>query len=209
MSDEPANATSGSSGSRGGSGGSPLVFRSNGSMLSGLIGLAVIGVLVPFAVSADSRFPDWGVPLLLFLATLGWMVLVRPRIRVGSEELELRGPLETVTIPLAAVGAVEVRQALTVQVGEQRYVNVAVGRTRRQTAKETSGIAWEGKPALSFGGMVEQRLERRVDDARTRHGVTVGSPEQAALAQQVRRQRARVEIALLLVTGVATLVLAL
>jgi hypothetical protein len=60
---------------------------------------------------------------------------------------------------------------------------------------------------MPYVDFVENRLHDLVDRARTRHGVRPGSPEQLALPDAVRREPARLPIALIvaavLVLGVS------
>jgi hypothetical protein len=50
---------------------------------------------------------------------------------------------------------------------------------------------------VSYPDFVEERLRRLVDDARASAGVKPGSPEQLALPDAVRRERAWLPIALI------------
>ncbi|MEQ6903484.1 hypothetical protein [Nocardioides sp. YIM 152588] len=173
------------------------VFRSSGSVVIGTIGLAMVALVVVLGVvEQGSGFPLWGYALCGFLATLIWAAILRPRIRVAGEDLELRGFLDTVTVPLAAVSGVVVHQVAAVRVGERRYVSAAVNRTFRQSARELRGKGRPGAPP-SYGSMVENRIRKRADDARAQRGIPADSDEQWALGDEVRRTWAWPEIALL------------
>ena len=122
-----------------------------------------------------------------------------------DDELELVNLFETVRLPLAAVESVVVRQVLAVRVGDKRYVSPAVGRTFRQALKKPRStrelamtpVPGEGLVAeegMSYADYVEDRLREMVAGARSRRRVKIGSPEQAALAADVVRRPALVQL---------------
>lgn len=144
----------------------------------------------------------------LVFGVLVWAAMLRPRVWATPEALVLRNMLDTVSIPLAAIDTVVVRQVLAVGVGDSRYVSSAIGHSWRQTIK--SNRSSERPSATeSYPVFVEDRITRLVEDARARHGIQRFTPEQAALADDVHRALAWPEIGVLvgsLVAFVATLV---
>ena len=102
---------------------------------------------------------------------------------------------------------VRVRQFLSVEVGDRelRLRRGRVGPVVRSGA--TAGLVVEANPAeASFGRFVETKIRNRAADARKRQGIAAKSPEQAALADDVRRVRAWPEIVALVAAVVALVV---
>jgi hypothetical protein len=120
----------------------------------------------------------------------------------------LRGMFSTQHVPLAAIDTVVVSQVLAAKVGDRRYVSPVIGYTVRQTLKARSrdGLGPSSSaPAASneHQAFVEARIAALAEDARDRLGIRKGSPEQQALAADVRRTWAWPELA-----GCAALVVA-
>ena len=101
---------------------------------------------------------------------------------------------------------------LAVRVGDKRYVSPAVGRTFRQALKKPRStrelamtpVPGEGLVAeegMSYADYVEDRLREMVAGARSRRRVKIGSPEQAALAADVVRRPALVQLGLVVGAG--------
>ncbi|UMG93287.1 hypothetical protein [Nocardioides sp. TF02-7] len=181
-------------------------FSSTGSQVLGWIGLAAVAVAVVLGiVDRDLGYAAWAWPLCGLVAVVLWVALVRPSVTVERERLVLRNMLETVTIPMAAIEQVGVGQMIAVRVGDKRYTGTGISRSRRQSRKD-SGRGEDDLANLSPGGLLESRIGRLAEDARAVRGVRLMSDEQAALAAEVRREPARVEIALLAVLAVAFVV---
>lgn len=177
-------------------------FRSVPALVSGVLGLVLVALVVVLGlVDAGSDFPVWGLALCGLIATLLWTAMVRPRLQVRGDELELRGMVDTVTVPLAGISELVVRQILALRVGERSFRSSAVGRgLRQQRRDDRSDLALDAAP--SYGGRVEARLLRIADDARAKRGIRRFSKEQDALESEVRRVRSIPLLALLVVFGV-------
>jgi len=186
-------------------------FRPTSGRLIGIILLAAAAVTAVLSVvDSDSVIPEVGVGAVL-VGILAWSVTLRPRVSLVGDELELRGMVDTVAIPLAAVEELAVRQVLAVRAGDKRYTSPAVGRTRRALVKgktvtdpdtaKTSRVA-----APSYAEFVEDRVRQRVDDAIATTGIRRGSPEQVALGAGVRRSPAWPEIVALVTSAVGLVV---
>lgn len=177
-------------------------FSSTGSQLLGCLGLAVVAVtLVIGVVDSDADYAPWVWPLCGLVAVLLWAALVRPAVTIDRERLVLRNMLQTVSIPMAAIEQVGVGQVIAVRVGDKRYTGTGISRSRRQSRKDAGRD--DDPTQLSAGGLLESRIGRLAEDARDVRGIRLMSDEQAALAGQVRREPARVEIALLAVLALA------
>ncbi|WP_121258272.1 hypothetical protein [Nocardioides ferulae] len=187
-------------------------FRSTSGPVWGVVGLLLVAVVVAFALVERG---DATVPLVtgaLLVGALVWAAMLRPRVLAAGDDLVLRGMLDTVTVPLAAVDDVVVRQVLAVRAGERRYVSSAVGRSLRQSVRAERPGARGAAPAtptgadvtVAYADFVEDRIRQLAEDARQRAGVRRWSAEQDALAAGVRREWAWPEIA-----GLAGLAVAL
>ena len=89
-------------------------------------------------------------------------------------------------------------------------MSTAVGRSLRRTMasgrRPASGPDGTTATSVKYVDFVEERLHRLVDEARTAAGIRPGSPEQLALPDAVRRERAWVPIALIAGATVALVV---
>ena len=184
-------------------------FPPTNGRVSGVL-TAVIGVLaIVLAVAEGGGVLLPGVAFGVFFVGIAWSALLRPRVSVRGDDLVLRNMLDTVTVPLAAVEEVVVRQYLAVRAGERRFTSPAVGRPRRQMAREDRAgggsdvLLQEGR---AFGLFVQERIRNRATEARERLGIRVGSGEQDALAAQVRRQPAVLELVWLIGSAAAFVV---
>jgi len=177
-----------------------------GSRIMGATGLTVVAVaLVLGLVGGSAPYPAPVYPVLGLTGLLFWVMLVRPAVSVVDDRLVLRNPFTTVRLPLAAIEQVAVRQWLAVRVGDRRFTNAGVGRSYRQAMRDDRKGDVSGLEIvdLSYGAIVERRIGKRAEDARTREGIALYSDEQAALAADVRREPARIEIGLLVVLVLA------
>ncbi|MFB9312589.1 hypothetical protein [Nocardioides plantarum] len=197
-------------------------FGATSGRVFGIIGLLVGAALVVGGLSGSPI--TWEVPSIgVLILVLSWTALLRPSVSVAGGDLMLRGMVDTVSIPLGAIEQVSVRQVLSVVAGDRKYSSAAVGRGRREMFRDqvrgtgAGGGGAGGAGALggastlggaigadagdadgaSFGLYVESRLSSLAADARTRAGVRVGSREQDALAEGIRRTWAWPEIAAL------------
>ena len=175
-------------------------FKATSGRVTGVIALvsAAVVLLLP-VVDRGLDVPAWLLWMAATGAVLAWASMLKPAIWVHGDDLVLRNMLETVTIPLAAVEQIAVRQVTAVRAGEKRYVSPAIGKSWRQALK--SGKRRDaGHAPTSYAETFEDRVWQLADDARARLGIANTSDEQLELARQVRRQPAWVEIVALVVT---------
>ena len=167
------------------------------------LGVAAVGLL-------DGRGVSWPtVAAGSLFAAAAWASLLRPRVAIEDDALVLRGMVDTVRLPLAAVEDVVVRQVLAVRVGDKRFTSPAVGRPRRQLSKDDAGAGGSRAAEavdLAAGVFVQERIRSRAANARDTRGIRVASPEQLALAADVRRVPAVPEIVWLVGSLVALVV---
>lgn len=181
-------------------------FRPTSGRIMGSIGMIGVAVVAVIAVADPGSVPApvlWG---FLLFGALVWTAMLRPRLMATRSTLVMRNMLSTVTIPLAAVEQIAVRQVVAVRVGEQRYVSPAVGRSWRQSLRADRPTAKEQPATHSYPTFVENRLHQLAEDARAREGVAMLSDEQLALASGVRRQWSWPAVALVVVTLVGFVV---
>ena len=176
-------------------------FRPTSGRLTGAVLIVAGSVVAVLALIDPSEVaPVVGVTGVL-AALLGWAAALRPRVSLVGDDLELRNMLDTVTIPVAAIEELAVRQVLAVRVGEKRFTSPAVGRRRKSLLKggasvqsDTEAVTAKPDTEQSYAEFVEERIRQRMDDVRARTGVRRGSDEQQALAAGVRRAPAWPEI---------------
>lgn len=182
-------------------------FRPTSGHVLGSFGLAGVALVVGMAVVDPGSVATpvlWGA--LLFGAVV-WATMLRPRLHATRETLVMRNALSTVTIPLAAIEQIALRQVLAVRAGERRYTSPAVGRTRRQALSAGAKTTTPERPGtMPYPTFVEQRLHQLTSDARDRAGVALLSDEQLALADGVRRRWSWPEIAMVSITLVGFVV---
>jgi hypothetical protein len=189
-----------------------------GTVIVVLGGLAVAGFIAGWALDPDA-VPLWVPGLAAFCGVVLYASTVRPRVLVRGHDLVLRNMLSTVSVPLAAVEELAVRQVLAVRAGDKRYVCAGVGRSLRQALKgsamqrareEMGGLRGEiaavREPGMSYADYVEIRLQELVNEDRSRRGIAKFSDEADELAKLARRTPAWPEIAALVVTAVFVVV---
>lgn len=175
-------------------------FQPTSGRLSGWAAVALSATLVLAAVVyRDQGFPLWVAAAALLGGVLAWASMLRPALWVTEEHLVMRNLGETVHIRLAAVEEMALRQVLAVRAGDRRHVSTVLGRTWRKTAtSRRDPDAAEGpREGMKYADWAEHRLRELVDAARERAGVTAGSEEQRALPDAVRREPARLPLALI------------
>lgn len=180
-------------------------FRPSSGRITGVLGVALSVAIVLLGVAEfDEGFPPAVVWAALFSGVLFWAAMLRPRVRVSGSELRLRNMLDTITLPLASIEQIMVRQVLSVRAGDRRYISPAVGKTWRQAMKRDR----EREPGeeAPYAVFVEERLTQLAENARSKQGIALMSDEQLELAKSVRREWAWPEIVLLGFTAVGFLV---
>ncbi len=165
----------------------------SGRILGVLALTLVAGVVLIRVLDRDSGLPTPVVWATLALGVLAWSTMLRPRVWVTGDDLVLRNMLDTTRVPLAAIERVIVQQTLVVNAGEKRFVSPAIGKSWRQTIKQNRAAS---RPTAldSYPVFVEERISQLAEDARAQRGITHLSDEQLALAADVRRDYAWLEI---------------
>lgn len=181
-------------------------FVSWGGRIGGAVGLAGLAAVVAASLFGEGGgFSPAAYAVCGLVALVLWVVMLRPLVAVEGDRLVLRNPLSTVRVPLAAIEKVVVRQFLVIRADGRSFSSAAVGRSRRQNLRDdrrggTTGI---DVAKLSYAAHVERRLGRLTEDARMLRGVDLYSDEQQALARDVRREPAWVELGLFAALGLA------
>jgi len=171
-------------------------FQPSSGRITGVLGVGIcVGIVVLGVVESDEGFPPAAVWAALFGTVLFWSATLRPRVRVTGSELRLRNMLTTISVPLASIEQIVVRQVLSVKAGDHRYISSAVGKSWRQALKQDRPRKPEED--APYPVFVEERLHQLAEDARTKQGIALMSEEQLALARGVRREWAWPEIVLL------------
>jgi hypothetical protein len=179
-------------------------FGPSSGRITGVLGLGIcVGIIVLGVVEYDEGFPAAGVWAALFAAVLLWSAMLRPRVRVTAAELRLRNMLTNISVPLAAIEQIVVRQVLSVRAGDHRYISSAVGKSWRQAIKSDRRDPEDDAPYPVF---VEERLQQLAEEARAKAGITLMSDEQLELAKQAHREWAWPEVVLLGFTALGLVV---
>jgi hypothetical protein len=180
-------------------------FPPSSGRITGVLGLGMcVAIVVLGVVELDQGFPLAVVWAALFGGVVFWVATLRPRVRVTGSELRLRNMLTTISVPLASIEQIVVRQVLSVKVGDHRYISPAVGKSRRQAHKSDRSLKPEED--APYPVLVEERLQHLANEARIKEGITLMSDEQLALANGVRREWAWLEIVLLTFTALGLVV---
>ena len=171
----------------------------SGHVTGWLTVLLAAAVVLGGVVYRDDGFPLWVAGVGLLVGVLAWAAMLRPALWVTGEHLVMRNLAETVHIRLAAVEELAVRQVVAVRAADHRWVSTVVGRSWRKAAQTRHRPTADGGPqeGMPYADFVEHRLHELVDAARTAAGVRPGSPEQLALPDAVRRERAWLPTALI------------
>jgi hypothetical protein len=172
-------------------------FHPTNSRIFGVLALVVAAVIpVLWVVDRSAHLPTWLVWGSLLFGVLSFGSMLLPAIWLTPERLVLRNMLETVTIPLAAVEQVAVRQVTAILAGEKRYVSSAVGKSWRQALRSgQAGAAVDPTvpaPAhpheMAYADFVQQRIYERATQERQRLGIANSSDEQLEAARGLERQ---------------------
>jgi hypothetical protein len=174
-------------------------FHSSGSRILGVIGV-VLAVLFMAALAVGGLEGKERAVLCIvgFFGVLVWAAMVRPQVRLAGDRVFLRDMLSTVSLPIAAVTAVEVRQVLVLRAGGRRFVSASVSKSLYQVLKDNRGVA---RDPTEYPNFVENRIRARSEDERAKLGVGLGE-----MPLDVRRTLAWPEIALLVVFGLGGLI---
>lgn len=177
-------------------------FHSSGSRVLGVIGGA-IALLFAAILATDGLEGSDGVLLCVagFFGVLVWSAMVRPQVRLAGDRLFLRDMLSTVSFPVAAVEAVEVRQVMVLRAGGRRFISAAVSKSLYQVLKDNRGVARDEK---SYHNFVEARIRARSEDERAKTGLPRGE-----VPLDLHHAVAWPEIALMALFGVGAVVLLL
>ncbi len=175
----------------------------------GVVGLvAVAGVILLGVTGAGGAFHPAVYAVCGLVAVVIWVAILRPEVAIEGDRLVLRNPLNIVSIPLAAIEQIAVRRWLAVRVANRTVTNAGISRTRRQGVRDDQRGDVTGLEiaALSYGAIVERRIQRLAEDARDRQGIKIYSDEQLALGADVRRTWAWPEIAAVAGLSVAVVI---
>lgn len=146
------------------------IFTPSSGTGAGWTGL-VIAVIAVVAVLLDDRTLG-GARIALVAAIFGllvWSYMLRPRVVIGSSELELRNPFTSWHVPLAAIRKVSVRAVTLVYTDDRRFDGVAVGRpvrtlVRGRTVPQRSlGVPGFGANRISEGADASRQPKGQLD----------------------------------------------
>jgi hypothetical protein len=172
-------------------------FPPTSGRVMGSVAVALCAAVAVYSVFDGER--GLGAPVAwgaAFAAVVSYAALLRPGVRVDSDELIMRNMIDTNVIPLAAVDEVAVRQVLAVRAGEKRYVSPAIGTSFLRTVRPRTDRS--GAVELTYPDYVRDRILHLADGARRRAGGAEPPP--------VRHEWAWPELAGLAVTALGFVV---
>jgi hypothetical protein len=186
--------------------GARRVFGPTTGLVTGWLGLAIAAGVVVFTLAEDRTALGARVVLgALVCALVLWCYLLRPRVILEGDRLELRNAFSTWAIPWTRVGEVLVRTVTRVYVGDRAYVGMAVGHSARSmmraARKERKTLVAE--PHVSTRA-VDQPLPSLIEEAirdRARTAQEAAGPDVAR--GEITRTWAVPELVALLVLVVA------
>jgi hypothetical protein len=121
----------------------------------GFIGLGACAIVVGLALLDNPTVVSIRVAIVaVAVGILVWAYLLRPRIIVAADDstLELRNPLSSWWIPVAAVRVVGVKTVTTVKTEDARYDAVAVGYPLRAIVRGRAGAESSAPASGSMPG---------------------------------------------------------
>ena len=182
------------------------VFGPTTGLVTGWLGLSIAAAVIVFTLVEDRTAVGARVVLgSLVCALVLWCYLLRPRVILEADRLELRNAFSTWAIPWTRVGDVLVRTVTRIYVGERAYVGVAVGHSARSmmraARKERQTLVTE--PHVSTRA-VDQPLPSLIEEAirdRARTAQEAAGPDVAR--GEITRRWAVPELVALVVLVVA------
>ena len=166
----------------------------------------VVGVLCGVLFAASTLLHGLELSELRYLfgglafAALAWTILLRPRVRLLADHVELRNGFSDFLIPYAAISEVAIRSFTAVQVGEKRYIGLAVGRPRTSMTRRRKDQLARPTPDLASGKSLEGASAADLLQVTLEDRVHRAEREQSAV---VRRRWALPELAVIAVCLVA------
>ncbi len=160
-------------------------FSATNGRITGVLTVVVCAVMAGAGVvEGPDNFAPWVTGMFVVVGVLAWASMLRPALWVTSTDLVMRGMVTTLSLPLAGIEELALRQMLAVRVGDKRYVSSVVGRSwRRLVVRPRPGK--EPKSAeVDYPTYVEDRIRDLAIQARERAGIRRGSAEQVALRAQ-------------------------
>lgn len=179
-------------------------FSSSSTVAGVIVIVAVVAVMAGGVFDSTREIPVWCYPCGVLVAVAVWVVMLRPAVLLGEDELELRNVFHSRWIPYLQITGVVVEQVTSVRTEGGTYLGSGFGRTRRTIQLDRVRAARGSTKDLSLGLLVEQKIKRRIDTAREFADRTGHEP-----SAPVRRTWAWPEIAALSTAAVVTLVFVL
>jgi hypothetical protein len=142
-------------------------YKPTSGLLTGWLGVG-LAVAVLVAVLLDDHTAR-GTRVGFLAAVCGvlvWCFMLRPRLVIGSTEVELRNPFTSWHVPLASIRRVAVRAVTRVHTADRRYDGVAVGRPVRSLMRARP----QRQQSIGVPGLGGRRMNENADAARIPKG---------------------------------------
>jgi hypothetical protein len=142
-------------------------FKPTSGIISGWLGVGLAAVVLISVLLDDHTVVGARVAFLAAVCgLLVWCFMLRPRLVIGSTELELRNAFTSWHVPLASVRRVAVRAVTRVYTDERRCDGVAVGRPVRSLMRARP----QRQHSIGVPGLGGRRMNEDVDAARIPKG---------------------------------------
>ena len=115
-------------------------FTGPGGRLFGWAGVVVAAVLVGYVVIHDPTGDAKGLCVALCLASLSWVVLIRPMVSSNANGVVLRNMLRDTFVPWSKIERCRVVQTLQIATEEQHFHGLGVGRSARTMVRRDYGM---------------------------------------------------------------------
>jgi hypothetical protein len=157
-------------------------FTPTSGTAMGWLGVGVAAVVLVVVLVEDQSLSAVRFSLAVAISgLLVWCYLLRPRVVIGSDELELRNAFSSWHVPLADIRRVRVRAITSVHTDERRYDGVAIGRPVRAIRR---GRSVKTSHRVGFPGFGSAVLEEPNPDPAARTGASLGADQIADLVTE-------------------------
>jgi hypothetical protein len=142
-------------------------YKPTSGLLAGWLGVGLATVVLVAVLLDDHTSRGTRVAFLAAVCgLLVWCFMLRPRLIIGSTEVELRNPFASWHVPLASVRRVAVRAVTRVHTDDRRYDGVAVGRPVRSLMRARP----QRQQSIGVPGLGGRRMNENPDAARIPKG---------------------------------------
>jgi hypothetical protein len=146
-------------------------FGPTSGMVSGSIGLVMLAVVLVMAVFQHHTIGGLRIALAALLGgVLVWAFLLRSRVVLRPETVELRNAFRDHLVPYRLIDGVQIRAVTCLFVGEKKYIGAGVGHPVKTVVRRASGqqpnepdpVRRGQLPPSAVPDFLEQQIRERV-----------------------------------------------